>query len=269
MFVTRLMSGILLVIIAAVSIVMGGNVMFGVVAAISFIGLYELYRVFKMEKDILGILGYVFTGVYYVLLYLGHKEFVTELLIAFLICMLGVYVFTYPKYKSEHIMTGLFGMVYVVFMLSYLYQIRTLPFGAYLTGLVFFCAWGCDTCAYVVGMTMGKHRLAPILSPKKSIEGAVGGVVGAALLGAVYGGVCEHFGWIAIEGKLVIVFAILCGVGGVISQIGDLAASAIKRNHDVKDYGTLIPGHGGILDRFDSIIITAPIIYTLASIMMH
>ena len=268
MFWTRLMSGILLVIITVACIVLGGNVMFGVVAAISFIGLYELYRVFKMEKDIFGILGYVFTAVYYMLLYFGHKEFVTELLIGFLICMLAVYVFKYPKYKSEHFMAGLFGMVYVVFMLSYLYQIRMLPFGAYLTGLVFFCAWGCDTCAYVVGMTLGKHRLAPILSPKKSIEGAVGGVIGAALLGAIYGIVCERFGWIAIEGNLVVIFAILCGVGGIISQIGDLAASGIKRNHDIKDYGTLIPGHGGILDRFDSIIITAPIIFTLASIMM-
>jgi len=269
MFVTRLMSGILLVIITVLCIVMGGNIMFGVVAAISFIGLYELYRVFKMEKDILGILGYIFTTFYYALLYFENKAFVPELLVGFLICMLAVYVFKYPKYRSEHIMTGLFGMVYVVFMLSYLYQIRMLPFGAYLTGLVFFCAWGCDTCAYVVGMTMGKHRLAPVLSPKKSIEGAVGGVIGAAILGAVYGAVCEHFGWIAIEGNLTVIFAVLCGVGGVISQIGDLAASAVKRNHDIKDYGTLIPGHGGILDRFDSIIITAPIIYTLASIMMH
>ena len=84
-------------------------------------------------------------------------------------------------------MAGLFGMVYVVFMLSYLYQIRCLPNGAYLTGLVFFCAWGCDTCAYVFGMLFGKHKMAPVLSPKKSVEGAVGGIVGAAVLGAAYG----------------------------------------------------------------------------------
>lgn len=268
MFVTRLISGIILVIIAAVSIVLGGNVMFGVVAAISFIGLFELYRVFKLEKNVLGILGYLFTVFYYALLYLGRKDLVTELLIGFLICLLTVYVFDYPKYRTEDIMAGLFGMVYVVFMLSYLYQIRCLPHGAYLTGLVFFCAWGCDTCAYVVGMLFGRHKMAPVLSPKKSVEGGVGGIVGAAVLGAAYGAVGTHFQLVSSENNVVLVFAACCAVGAVISQIGDLAASAIKRNHDIKDYGNLIPGHGGILDRFDSVIITAPIIFTLASWLM-
>lgn len=262
------MSGIVLVILAAVSIVLGGNLMFGVVAAISFIGLFELYRVFKIQSNILGILGYLFTAVYYALLYFGGREYVTELLIVFLICLLTVYVFDYPKYRTEDIMAGMFGMVYVVFMLSYLYQIRCLPDGAYLTGLVFFCAWGCDTCAYVFGMLLGRHKLAPVLSPKKSIEGAIGGIVGAAALGAAYGAVGMHYGWIVSNQNVAAVFAVCCGVGAVISQIGDLAASAIKRNHDIKDYGHLIPGHGGILDRFDSIIITAPIIYMLASWLM-
>ena len=113
---------------------------------------------------------------------------------------------------------------------------------------------------------MGKHKLAPVLSPKKSVEGAIGGVVGAAVLGALYATLINRFAPGADAG--ILQYALICGIGGIISQVGDLAASAIKRNHDIKDYGKLIPGHGGILDRFDSVIITAPIIYYMAIVLM-
>ena len=152
-----------------------------------------------------------------------------------------------------------FGVCYVPIMLSFLYQTRAMGDGAYLVWLIYLSSWGCDTCAYCVGMLFGKHRLAPVLSPKKSIEGAVGGVVGAALLGFIY---ANLFGSQMAElhsPRLSCTAA--CAISAVISQIGDLAASAIKRNHNIKDYGRLIPGHGGILDRFDSMIFTAPAIY--------
>ena len=113
---------------------------------------------------------------------------------------------------------------------------------------------------------MGKHKMAPVLSPKKSVEGGIGGVVGAALLGAIYAIAINRFAPAANADALQ--YALICGIGGMISQVGDLAASAIKRNHDIKDYGKLIPGHGGILDRFDSVIITAPIIYYMAIALM-
>lgn len=105
--------------------------------------------------------------------------------------------------------------------------------------------------------------MAPVLSPKKSIEGAIGGVVGAAVLGAVYASVFADK--ITINNP-VIVFAVICAVGALISMVGDLTASAIKRNHDIKDYGRLIPGHGGIMDRFDSVIYVAPVIWILVQI---
>ena len=109
--------------------------------------------------------------------------------------------------------------------------------------------------------------MAPKLSPKKSIEGGIGGILGAALLGAVYALAINQF--TAGADANVLEYALICGVGGMISQVGDLAASAIKRNHDIKDYGKLIPGHGGILDRFDSVIFTAPIIYYMAVALMQ
>ena len=113
---------------------------------------------------------------------------------------------------------------------------------------------------------MGKHKMAPKLSPKKSVEGGIGGILGAALFGAVYGLAINRFASGADAN--VLHYAIICGIGSMISQVGDLAASAIKRNQGIKDYGKLIPGHGGILDRFDSVIFTAPAIYFLAKLVL-
>ena len=108
--------------------------------------------------------------------------------------------------------------------------------------------------------------MAPVLSPKKSVEGGIGGIVGAALIGILYALAINHWG---SAGVSVAEFAVIGAAGGAISQIGDLAASAVKRQHDIKDYGILIPGHGGILDRFDSVIVTAPMIYILALYFNH
>ena len=179
-------------------------------------------------------------------------------IISFMMFMF-VYVFTYPKFKADQVMPAFFGVVYVAVMLSFIYLTRNLPDGKFLVWLIFLCSWGCDTCAYCVGMLIGRHKMAPILSPKKSVEGGVGGVAGAALLGAIYA---------AATGGKIAEYALICAVGALISMVGDLAASAIKRNQGIKDYGKLIPGHGGILDRFDSVIFTAPAIYFLAKLVL-
>ena len=134
--------------------------------------------------------------------------------------------------------------------------------GAYIVWLIFLCSWGCDTCAYCVGVLIGKHKMAPKLSPKKSVEGALGGIAGTILLTILYGFAFQKQMQIAREE--IFILAGITAAGGLISMVGDLAASAIKRNYEIKDYGRLIPGHGGILDRFDSVIFTAPIIYYLA-----
>ena len=105
--------------------------------------------------------------------------------------------------------------------------------------------------------------MATVLSPKKSVEGAIGGVLGTALLTVLYANIFRNT--MGIENREIVTIAVISMVGALISMVGDLTASAIKRNYEIKDYGKLIPGHGGILDRFDSVIITAPIIYFLAT----
>ena len=259
MFTTRLISGIVLVILSLVVVGAGGSILFGVVGMISLVGLFELYRVMKIEKTPLGFIGYGTCIAYYGLLWFEGQQFVTLMCIAALMLLMSVYVFTFPKYKTEEITIVFFGVFYVAVMLSYLFQVRQMPDGGYLVWLIFLSSWGCDTCAYCVGVLFGKHKLAPVLSPKKSIEGAIGGVAGAAVLGFLYA-LTFQTQMAGIKNPQ-LVCALACAIAAVISQIGDLAASAIKRNHRVKDYGHLIPGHGGVLDRFDSMIFTAPAIY--------
>lgn len=269
MFKTRLLSGILLVVIALITVITGGNVLFATLFLISMIGVYELYRVFEIENKAVGICGFLFVAGYYGLLYAkpllpDTTDWFMLLFMAFVICLMAVLVFSYPKYRTEQVLAAFFGVFYVAAMLSYIYQTRILPGGVFQVWLVFICAWGCDTCAYCVGMLIGKHKMAPKLSPKKSVEGGIGGILGAVLIAVLYALAINHW---ADAGVSVTSFAVIGAVGGAISQIGDLAASAIKRNHNIKDYGKLIPGHGGILDRFDSIIFTAPIIYYLCVLL--
>lgn len=259
MFTKRLVSGIFLVIIAIFVVGSGGSILFFTTGIISLIGLFELYRVMKIEKNMLGAVGYLTAVSYYTMLWLDDQRYVMLMAIAALMVLMSLYVFTFPRYKTEEVTVAFFGVFYVAVMLSYLYQVRVMADGKYLAWLIFFSSWGCDTCAYCVGMLFGRHKLAPVLSPKKSIEGAVGGVVGAALLGLLYATFFQNK-MLEIDNPQV-ACAAACAIAAVISQIGDLAASAIKRNHDIKDYGHLIPGHGGILDRFDSMLFTAPAIF--------
>lgn len=263
-FVTRLCSGIVLVALILYTVITGGNVLFGFNFIISMLAVYELYKVLGIEKSIPGLTGYVAMIAYYVLIFTDKTQYTFMLIIVFLICLLAEYVFMFPKYKTEQISNALMCMLYGGVLLSYIYLIRNGNNGAYTVWLIFLCSWASDTCAYVAGVAFGKHKMAPVLSPKKSVEGAVGGVIGAALLGAVYAAIFSSH--INLSVHPVIAFAIICAVGALISMVGDLAASAIKRNHGIKDYGKLIPGHGGIMDRFDSVIYVAPIIWMLLQI---
>lgn len=261
MFRTRLISGIILLAAMIAIVITGGNVLFTVLLAISLIGTSELYKVVGMNKALPGILGYLAGVAYYAVLYLQATEYRLMVFIFFLLLLMLVYVFSFPRYSIEQLAVTFLGLFYVSVMLSFIYQVRILEGGAWIVWLIFIGAWGSDTCAYAIGMLLGKHKVAPKLSPKKSVEGCIGGIVGAALIGFLYATFLrDHISGIDHPQ---LVYAIIGACSSVLSQLGDLAASAIKRNHDIKDYGKLIPGHGGILDRFDSIIFTAPIVYYL------
>lgn len=253
----RIASGFVLTLIVGAGLLFGGPYLFILTLAISLMGVYELYRVYHIEKSVIGIMGYVFIIGYYVCLWFGRDDFMMLDLAAGLIFIMAGYVVTFPKHKADQALMGFFAIVYVAVMISFIYRIRLLEDGVFYVWLVFICSWIADTCAYFVGVKLGRHRMAPKLSPKKSVEGAIGGILGPMLIGGIYGAVINN----QLEINAPLVFAVACGVGAGISIIGDLAASAIKRDHDVKDYGRLIPGHGGIMDRFDSTIFTAPVVY--------
>ena len=282
MFKTRLLSGIVLVIIALVTIITGGYLLLGVLAALSVVAFLELSKAAGIHTEGKKVNGLEITGIvcvifYYVLLGMQEQLFADAQLpmamtsmmgavIAVLVGFMFVYVFSFPKFKANQIMNAVFSFVYAPVMLSFLYLTRALENGNYIVWMIMISSWGCDTCAYCVGMLIGKHKFAPKLSPKKSIEGAIGGVAGAAALGALYGYFVSQN--VQLNSNAVVAFAVIGGVGAIISQVGDLAASGIKRDNEIKDYGKLIPGHGGVMDRFDSVIFTAPMIYFLATLML-
>lgn len=272
MFRTRLLSGILLVAIALGVLLKGGVLLAVVLLFVSMAAYQELTKACKVrgEAAMPGVpvaAGLVMTLVYYAALGLslayGLMTACAVLLIvivaAFLV-FLFAYVIMFPKYNANQIMAAMFSFLYGPVMLSFLYLLREgIDDGIYLVWFVFLASWGSDTCAYCVGVLFGKHKMAPKLSPKKSVEGAVGGILGAALLFALYSYfVINRYSMMTLS----LPFAAGLGaVGALVSMVGDLAASAVKRDHDIKDYGKLIPGHGGIMDRFDSVIAAAPTVF--------
>ena len=148
--------------------------------------------------------------------------------------------------------------VYIVGCFSSIVCVRYMPNGKYLYLLIFLGAWVCDTFAYFTGRFFGKHKLIPEISPKKTVEGSIGGIVFTVASFALYGLILD-LGW---DVQISYVLLLITGlIASVVSQIGDLVASSVKRQYDLKDYGSLFPGHGGVLDRFDSAMLVAPVVY--------
>ena len=268
---TRVISGAVMTVILVAAIILGGPVIGVLMWGISLIGYFEMERALGLHAgaklpNVLELLSYITITVYYaVMILLSGKEYIwyQMILVVFLLLNMALYVFTFPKYDWKQMVANLFSLIYAPVMLSFIYLIREdFEHGAYIVVMVFIASWISDTGAYFVGSACGKHKLAPVLSPKKSVEGSIGGIVCAAGIGALYALLLERLGLCPAE--YIWVFAIIGGLGSIISQLGDLGASAIKRQTGIKDYGKLIPGHGGIMDRFDSVIVTAPLIYYLA-----
>ena len=152
----------------------------------------------------------------------------------------------------------------IPFLLSALVRIGAMPRGKLLLVIPFVMAFMSDTGAYFIGVTMGKHKMAPMISPKKSWEGFVGGILAAIIGMVLYGVVAEKCFAMQVSYGVLLIYGLLGSLGGV---FGDLTMSVIKRQVGVKDYGNLIPGHGGALDRFDSLMVVAPLMEALLLVL--
>ena len=159
------------------------------------------------------------------------------------------------------------GVLYITLSFASLSLLRhKTPGGGYLYLLVFFGAWVTDTFAYFTGRFFGKHKLNPVISPKKTVEGSVGGIVFCILSFAAFGLVMQFGKWhFTVHYPLLLLTGLLCSV---VSQVGDLITSLIKREHGVKDYGKIFPGHGGVLDRFDSVLAISPVLRILSNLAL-
>ena len=199
----------------------------------------------------------------------AHREkyiyILTAVLILFMLYLFALMIFRkgFLPYKK---VAEIFMIVsYVVISFTALSLLRYMENGKFLFFLVFVAAWGCDTFAYLVGTLIGKHKLIPEISPKKTIEGAIGGIIATVLLFALYGFLVENY-WGDGTKPRYLVLMIYGFILAIVGQLGDLIASAIKREHGIKDYGNLLPGHGGIMDRFDSILAVSTVLIMLCEV---
>lgn len=256
----RLIGGFFVAAITLIIFLSGGIVTAAILTVVSLIGLYEFMRVYSLEKTPLAILNYIGTVVVYGLLYLEQSRFLFPFLILLLMLTLSIYVICFPQYKDHEIAKSFFGFVYITIFLSYVFRIRAMNSGLLLCFFILISSWGNDVFAYFVGSAIGKHKFSPKVSPNKSVEGFIGGIAGAALLGYLFALIFGIGKGIPFSG---LYCAVIAAIGSIPAVIGDLAASAIKRDNEIKDYSNLIPGHGGMVDRIDSVLFTAPIIYYL------
>lgn len=222
---------------------------------LSILGLNEFYNCTKnINVNPIKFIGFFSVPLIYILKVYIKEELDVIVLLAIIILLLPLFN---RKYNIKDCAVTLTGIIYVSIFFLYIYRIRELDYGYYIVWFVFIISWMTDTFAYFIGKHMGKHKLIPSISPNKTVEGSIGGIIGAVLGNIIYTLIFPDL-------KLNIYFVIFLGIiGSITAQIGDLVASAIKRNCNIKDYGNVIPGHGGILDRFDSILYVSPLIYFL------
>lgn len=276
MFITRLLSGIVLLGLSLLFVILGGIPLVAITMLLSVGAYYEMTKALGLTKEkkftALTVVGYLAIIAFYVtMMFTDNMLWLVMCIVMAIILFLTVYVVTFPKFNSDDAMGAVFALMYAPVMLCFLPLTRGLEDGKYIVWMIYISSWGYDTCAYCVGMlfgkTIGNHKMFPKLSPKKSWEGTIGGIIGAALIAWLYG----HFLMARVTDiqNVEFMLPVIAAAGAVIAQVGDLAASAVKRNKEIKDYSHLIPGHGGILDRFDSMIFTAPITYFLSVILLN
>lgn len=259
---TRIISSLVALPLLIIFVSLGGLPLKIAVTVVAVIGLYEIFKAFSGYIKPVHYIGYGAAILY--MLFIERIIYTASLFnvfaALFLVVILIYVVFTHESGNTMDAIITFFGFFYVCFLISHIYLSREYIYGKIFVWLIFFSAFGCDVGAYFTGMAFGKHKLIPELSPKKTIEGAIGGVVVAVGICVIYGVIIEMMN--EISGVDTVLLCFLTGlIGSIISQVGDLAASAMKRYTGIKDFGKIMPGHGGVLDRFDSVLLTAPTVY--------
>lgn len=260
----RILTGIMIAIVLIGAGLLGKSTMLLAISISSIIAVNELYNAIGLKSKTFRGLSFASLIIYYLGIDFFAQHFILYMFIV-LITHLVIFALSYPKINFKEVTYSMVGLLYPGIIFSFIVLLFNYEMYEFWVASIFLIACCSDTFAYFTGIFIGKHKLAPLLSPKKTIEGSIGGVIGTGIATIIfvyafsikYPLLQEHLWFITM---LYMVLAAL-------SQIGDLVASAIKREFNIKDYGKVLPGHGGILDRFDSIIFIAPLIYFIATLI--
>lgn len=252
----RVLSGVIGVIALIAIMITGGLLLKLSLMVLSIVALFEFYKAInRLDAKPIMLVGYLSSVLFLLSLYFD-KITVDLIFTILMIISLSITVLSNTK-TIKDVAATFIGILYIPFLLYHLIYLD----GTKYMWLVFIIAFGTDTFAYLVGTKFGKNKLCPHISPKKSVEGAIGGIIGSVLLSLIYG--------LFFEIQPLWSLGVMAILGSVVSQIGDLTASRIKRLAGIKDFGKLMPGHGGALDRFDSIIFAAPFVYYYAFLFLN
>jgi len=257
----RILSAIIGLPLLVVVSLFGGFIFRLSITFVATIALFEYYNAVKnMGLKPNTLLGIVF-GIPYLLFFRNNFNYII-VYISLILMVFLCYLLLDKRYSVIDTAISFFGIFYTTYLFSFLILLRDLNNGNILLWLVFVIAWTTDTSAYFVGIFFGKNKLCPQISPNKTIEGAIGGTIGCTLSTVFYTIIFKN---IFYTFNFSLFILVLIGIlGSILSQIGDLTASVIKRQAGIKDYGYIIPGHGGVLDRFDSILFVTPLIVLLS-----
>ncbi|MBQ8288193.1 MAG: phosphatidate cytidylyltransferase [Clostridia bacterium] len=268
---TRIITAIVAILIFVPVLIFSDTVVFPIACGVlAVVAAWEMLSCVGMRKNAGAVLlslvatAAAMVGAGY-LSRIGKTDRFEQLLLTFtyvyLFLMLTLSVFSKGRLKVSRALTAAGMIFFIVFGFSSVVLLREAPHGGYLYLLIFLSAWVTDTGAYFTGVFFGKHKLIPDVSPKKTVEGAIGGVFFCVLTFVVFGVIV---GQISDLTPHYVRLALVGAVVSVVSMIGDLIASLIKRKYGVKDYGKIFPGHGGVMDRFDSVLATAPFLFMFA-----
>lgn len=252
---TRIISGAVGAILLIITLIFRATIMLDIVIGlIALIATYEILNTTKTGSQIpFMVVSMVFTvlSVFSVRSEFGITYNVLAIIYSILFCCYVLY--TFEKVRMTVLFTAYTLIMFISFAFSSLIAIIDHPHGMFYFILIAFSAWGSDTGAYFVGCAIGKHKLAPVLSPKKTVEGLVGGIVSNLVLSILFA-LIYSLSVESVESVSYLLVILVAVLGSLVSVVGDLFASAIKRYYKIKDYGNIMPGHGGVLDRFDSML---------------